>query len=154
MNGGENAVVHLCADGIAAESVGRLEDAHAAYERAWQQRVDDWDACVAAHYLARHQPSLALSLYWNQEALRYADAVTDNRTVDFRPSLLLNLGYSYELLGDAFSAQHHYRQALAAVEHLPSGAYRDMIAHSLVTKLDRLASPHKHPSTETRAMHP
>jgi tetratricopeptide (TPR) repeat protein len=141
MNRRENAVVRLCADGIAAESVGRLEDAHAAYERAWQQRVDDWDACVAAHYLARHQPSLALSLHWNQEALRYADAITDNRAADFRPSLLLNLGYCYELLGDATSAQHHYQQALAAVAYLPRGAYRNMLAHSLVSKLECLASP-------------
>lgn len=140
MKGVEHIVVRLCAEGIAAEAAGHVEDAHAAYTHAWEQRHDDWDACVAAHYLARHQPSLTLSLHWNQEALRYADALADDRAANFRPSLLLNLGYSYELLGDAGSACHSYQLALAAIEHLPVGAYRDMITQSLTTKLDKLLS--------------
>ncbi|RGC68468.1 hypothetical protein C5N14_13190 [Micromonospora sp. MW-13] len=37
-------------------------------------RTDDYDACVAAHYLARQQDDPEEILRWNQEALRHAFA--------------------------------------------------------------------------------
>ncbi len=37
---------------------------------------------------------------WNQRALDHANAVSDDRVKEFYPSLYLNMGQSFELLGD------------------------------------------------------
>ncbi len=52
------------------------------------------------------------TLHWNQEALARADAVGDSRVRSFYPSLYLNMGHSYEVLGNRAEASRYY--ALAA----------------------------------------
>ncbi len=64
----DNPVMRLCADGMMAEGDGRPDDARASFEVAWAARRDDFDAAVAAHYVARHADDLA----WNLLALRHA----------------------------------------------------------------------------------
>ena len=107
-----NPVIQLCLAGTQAEFEGRLDAARAAYRQAWELAQDDYDACVAAHYVARLQPDPAAALYWNQVALARAEAVADERARSFYPSLYLNLGQSYEALGNETEAQKYY--ALAA----------------------------------------
>ena len=46
-----------------------------AFERAWAARVDDFDACIAAHYLARVQPDAQATFEWNARALEHARLV-------------------------------------------------------------------------------
>ena len=108
-----NPVIQLCVDGTRAEFEHRLEDARVLYQQAWEARTDDYDACIAAHYVARFQDSTEESLRWNQIALEHADAVKDERVKDFYPSLYLNLGRSYELVGNQSEAQHYYDLAAA-----------------------------------------
>jgi tetratricopeptide (TPR) repeat protein len=108
----ENAVVALCIKGTQAEFAGRLEEARALYWRAWEAARDDFEACVAAHYVARHQPRPEDALHWNQVALRHAMAVGDARVESLYPSLYVNLGHAYEVLGRETEARHYY--ALAA----------------------------------------
>ena len=103
-----NPVIKLCIAGSQAEFAGQPERASELYQQAWQSASDDYEACIAAHYLARFQPSPADSLRWNQEALRRAEALKDGRAKDFYPSLYLNLGRSYELLGDPIEARRYY----------------------------------------------
>ncbi len=50
-----NPVIKLCLRGIQVEAAGRFEDARDLFMQAWMERKDDFDACVAAHYVARHQ---------------------------------------------------------------------------------------------------
>lgn len=107
-----NPVIKLCIDGSRAEFEGWLDDAQALYQQAWDAAQDDYEACIAAHYVARHQPTPAETLRWNQIALVRAKAVADVRVHGFYGSLYLNLGYSYELVGEQAMAQHYY--ALAA----------------------------------------
>lgn len=109
----ENPVIKLCIAGTQAEFKGRLEDAAALFMQAWQLAQDDYEACIAAHYVARFQNSLAETLCWNQTALLHADAVRDERLKDFYPSLYLSLGRSHELLGDESEAQKYYALAAA-----------------------------------------
>lgn len=73
--------------------------------------MDDYDACIAAHYVARFQETPEETLRWNQAALKHADAVKDERVKDFYPSLYVNLGRSYEVLGDQVNAQSYYQLA-------------------------------------------
>lgn len=80
-----NPVVRLCAAGVAAEMQGRLDEATRLYREAWEARQDDYEACIVSHYLARVQRTPNEALAWNQESLRYADAVNDERVAPFFP---------------------------------------------------------------------
>jgi len=103
-----HSAIQLCIEGTQAEFKCRIEEAKALYQLAWQAARDDFEACVAAHYLARHQEDPEQKLRWNQVALDRANAVTDGRVQDFYPSLFLNMGQSYELLGNPGEAQRYY----------------------------------------------
>jgi tetratricopeptide (TPR) repeat protein len=107
-----NPVIKLCIAGTQAEFAGRLEAACELYRQAWEASADDYEACITAHYMARCQATPEETLRWNQVALERADAVNDDRVRDFYPSLYLNMGRSYELLGDQDEAAKYY--ALAA----------------------------------------
>jgi hypothetical protein len=106
-----NPVIQLCMEGTRAEFEHRLDDARLHYQRAWEARADDYDACIAAHYIARFQETPEETLRWNQTALSHADAVGDERVGDFYPSLYLNLGKSHEVLGNQAEAQKYYSLA-------------------------------------------
>jgi len=106
-----NPVIKLCMEGTRAEFEHRLDDARLLYQQAWEARADDYDACIAAHYVARFQKTPEETLHWNQIALNHANAVRDGSAKDFYPSLYLNLGQSYEALGDQVNAQKYYQLA-------------------------------------------
>ena len=72
-----NRVVALCAEGMAME--GSPADAMRLFEEAWASRTDDFEAAIAAHYVARHQPTPADTLHWNALAVHHAELVLDRR---------------------------------------------------------------------------
>ncbi|MEZ4657831.1 MAG: hypothetical protein R2911_09675 [Caldilineaceae bacterium] len=108
-----NPIIKLCTVGTAAEFAGKIDEAKALYRQAWDAATDDYEACIAAHYVARHQVQPAEALRWNQIALDRAMAVGDERVTAFMPSLYLNMGRSYEILGNRPMAQHFYDLAAA-----------------------------------------
>ncbi len=107
----DNPVIKLCIAGTQAEFEHRLDDAQRLYREAWDTATDDYEACIAAHYVARHQATPQDTLHWNQIALDRANAADADRVGEFYPSLYLNLGRAYELLGDHAEAQHYYDRA-------------------------------------------
>lgn len=109
-----NPVVKLCVEGSRAELEGRSQDAREFYRQAWSLAADDFEACIAAHYVARFQDSPQQTLAWNLESLRRADAIGDERVAAFYPSLYVNLGHSYEVLGEVDEAQRFYDLAAAS----------------------------------------
>ena len=98
--------------GNRAELAGRIVDARHLFWQAWQAAGDDYDACIAAHYVARHQDCAEKTLGWNLEALTRAQAVDDERVQPFYPSLFVNLGHAYELLGQQTEARRYYQTAV------------------------------------------
>jgi len=113
-----NPVIRLCLEGTQAEFDGRLDDAGSLYRQAWETAQDDYEACVAAHYVARFQDQPEEALRWNQVALDKANAVTGDRVQAFYPSLYLSLGSSYEKLDRMDEAQRYYDMAAAlGVQH-------------------------------------
>ncbi len=113
-------LIQLCIEGTRAEFEHRTDDARLLYGQAWDARTDDYDACIAAHYVARFQDSAEETLRWNQIALDHANAVKDERVKEFHPSLYLALGHSFELVGDQAEAQRYYELAAkAGVNHQP-----------------------------------
>ena len=126
-----NPIVQLCVEGMKAEGAGRHDEARALFTQAWEAHTDDWEACVAAHYLARHQPTPQDTLRWNQLALRRAEAVTDDRVDGFFPSLYLNLGHSHEQLGNVSEARRYYGLAAAQSVALPDGRYAGIVQQGI-----------------------
>lgn len=104
-------VIKLCIEGTQAEFRGQMKTACILYQQAWESVQDEYDACVAAHYLARCQDDPAEKLRWNQIALDNANAIADDRVREFYPSLYLNMGQSHELLGNRLEAERYYELA-------------------------------------------
>ncbi len=104
----QNKVINLCIEGTQAEFKGQLKDAYTLYWQAWEIAQNDYEACIAAHYVARFQQKPEDILFWNLEALNRADHVQPELVKDFYPSLYLNMGRAYELLGNASEAQKYY----------------------------------------------
>jgi hypothetical protein len=134
-----NPVLKLCQEGMRAEAEGRLADARALFEQAWAARADDYDACVAAHYLARRQDDPAEILRWNQAALRHADAVGDDRVAAFYPSLLVGVAMAHEHLGDTVAARVAFNRAAEHDGALPAGAYGEQLRAAVADGLRRLS---------------
>lgn len=107
----DNPVVQLCIAGSQAEFQHKIDEAKAFYEQAWRIHNSDYEACIAAHYMARFQVDPKVEFDWNQKALEHAQACKDDRVTTFLPSLYLNLGKSYERLGNMASAQEYYDKA-------------------------------------------
>ena len=121
-----NPVVALCAAGMAAE--GTPAEARRLFERAWAARRDDYDAAIAAHFLARQQPTPELTLRWNALAVRHAEAVADGRAAGLLASLYLNLGDAQAKVGDVAAAAAAARRAAAPLAAVPPGGYREFVA--------------------------
>lgn len=131
----ENKVVKLCAEGMNVE--GEPEKARALFQQAWDIATSDFEAFTAAHYLARHQNSPEDTLKWNLEALHRAKRVQDDEINQVYPSLYLNVGKSYEDMGDRPQAREHYELASGYVSFLPAGGYGDMIKAGVTNGLHR-----------------
>jgi hypothetical protein len=135
----DNPVVQLCAAGMAVD--GDPDAAHTLFQQAWESRRDDYDASIAAHFLARHQPSPADTLRWNRIAAAHAEAVPDNRAEPLLASLYLNLADSYLALGNRADAATTAELGVAALQYLPVDGYREFVERGLRRLQSRLAQP-------------
>jgi len=115
----------LCAEGMALE--GTPAEARRRFEDAWAASTDDYDAAVAAHFLARHQETPLAALDWNKRALRHATAVTDGRATGFMASLYLNLAAAHADLGEREDAVPALQQAAIHLAGLPPDGYRTFV---------------------------
>lgn len=139
----DNLVVKLCAEGMQAEAVGDHTLARELFTRAWDAHRDDYEACIAAHYLARHQDNPLEVLHWNQLALEHAEAAGDESVLGFYASLYLNLGWSHEVLGDLGKARRCYELAAARLGDVPDGPYREVVAGGISAGKARVRPPGK-----------
>jgi hypothetical protein len=133
-----NPVVTLCAEGMAVE--GTPAEARRLFERAWTIRRDDYDAAIAAHFLARHQETPADTLHWNALAVRHAEAVSDGSATGFLASLYLNLADSYANVGDIPASIDAVHRAAAHLASVPDGGYRDFVALGVRRLAERLGA--------------
>jgi tetratricopeptide (TPR) repeat protein len=135
----DNPVVKLCVEGMNAEADGKPNEALLLFMRAWDQSKDDYEACIAAHYVARQQKALSDVLRWNQASLDRADAVSDERVAGFYPSLYLNMGKAHEDLGNLEQAKTYYELAFAKIDNLPSGPYSEVVRKGIARGLKRVS---------------
>jgi len=125
----KNQVVLLCAAGM--ERDGEPDEARRLFQQAWDARRNDYDAAIAAHYLARHQLSPHETLRWNSLAVTHAERVADGRTTELFPSLYLNLASSLTALGRLDEARAIIARAKQHLESLRADGYRDFLAHGI-----------------------
>ena len=125
----ENPVVALCAAGMAAG--GDAAAASDCFTRAWARRADDFEAAVAAHYMARTQPNAAGKLDWDARAVGHAEAALaggDERVGGLLASLYLNLGDGLLAAGRRDEAWHVIARAEAALAALANDGYGAFVA--------------------------
>jgi len=131
-----NPIVRLCVQGMELEACGRFDDAAQLFLNAWSQSTNDFERCIAAHYVARHQKNPVDTLLWNQRSLNHANAVFDDRVGGFYPSLYLNMGRAHEDLGNREDAERFYAMAASVLDSLPEGRYgngvRDAVEKALL----------------------
>ena len=135
-----NPVVRLCVRGMQAEADGRADQAAGIFTAAWEAAGDDYERCIASHYVARHQPNPTATLEWNARCLALADAVGDERVAGFYPSLHLNLGRASEDLGRLDEARDHYAAAEGTFAVLPADGYGAMVRSAVVRGLLRVGA--------------
>src|SRR5690348_3924414 len=124
-----NPVVALCAEGMAME--GTPAEARRLFEQAWSIRRDDFDAAIAAHFLARHQATAQETLHWAAVAVQHAEAVGDGRADAFLASLYLNLGDAQASVGNLTAAAEAAERAAAHLAAVPAGGYREFVAFGI-----------------------
>jgi hypothetical protein len=117
---------------------GEPEKARDLFQKAWDTRRDDYDAAVAAHYLARHQPTPLLALDWNARAVTHCECVTDGRATDLLPSLYLNLADSLLAVGRRAEARVVGERAAQHLPALPANGYRSFVASAVARLQERL----------------
>ena len=134
----DSLTAQLCVAGMTVD--GDPVAARAYFDRAWEARRDDYDASVAAHFVARHQPTAADTLRWNQVAVEHAHAVPGGRAHPLLASLYLNLGDSYLAVGRTTDAVVAAERGFAALQYLPPDGYRAFVAQGLERLRSRAAT--------------
>ncbi len=136
----ENPIVKRCAQGMDYESKGDFETASRLFLSAWEGSTDDFERCIAAHYVARHQKSPEEALVWNQRSLDHARAVNDEKVSGFFPSLYLNMGKAYEDLAKRDESRQYYAMALEVLSSLPDNEYGRSVRGAVKRALERISS--------------
>ena len=114
-----NIVIQLCIQGMDMEGKGMPEEAEKLFLQAWNEAANDFEKFTAAHYVARHQKSVADKLKWYEIALQCASKVNDHAVIGAFASLYSNIAACYEDLGDFDNAQKN-RELAAAFTSNPS----------------------------------
>lgn len=128
----------LCAEGMALEGTPAV--ALRLFEEAWELRKDDYDAAIAAHYVARHQPTAEATLHWNELAVQHAERVDADRASALMASLYLNLGDALARCDRKVQARAAAERAATSLAALPGGGYRDFVAGGVHRLQARLVS--------------
>lgn len=134
-----NPVVRLCVQGMECEGRGLFDDASQLFLSAWNQSTSDFERCISAHYVARHQKDPFEALKWNQVSLDHAKAIEDDPVREFYPSLYLNLGKAHEDLGNREGAIRFYEMAASSLDSLPDGRYGGVVRDAVQRALQRVA---------------
>lgn len=133
-----NNVVKLCAQGMDMEGKSKPEDASKLFLQAWNEATNDFEKFTAAHYVARHQKSVADKLKWDETALQLALKINDDTIKGTYPSLYLNIAKCYEDLNDIDNARTNYQLALSFSHLLANDGYGNMIRNGIKNGIKRV----------------
>lgn len=135
-----NNVVQLCAQGMDIEGKGEPEAAGKIFLQAWNEASNDFEKFIAAHYVARHQKSVADKLRWDETSLEFALKTNDDTVKGAFPSLYLNIAKCYEDLSDFGNAKRNYELALSFTNLLSDDGYGHMIKSGITNGIERVTN--------------
>ena len=115
-----NNVVKLCIQGMDMEAKGNPEAASRLFLQAWNEATNDFEKFTAAHYVARHQDTVADKLKWHETALQFALKINDDSVRAAFPSLYANIAKCYEELGGLDNAKKMEELANSFKDKLPA----------------------------------
>lgn len=133
-----NNVIKLCAQGMDMEGKDNPEEASKLFLQAWNEATNDFEKFTAAHYVARHQKSVAHKLTWDETALQLALRINNETVKGAFPSLYLNIAKCYEDLNELDNAKKHYELALSFTNYLRNDGYGNMIRGGIKNGLERV----------------
>src|SRR3954463_13363043 len=114
-----NSVIKLCVKGMELEANQKPDEAQKLFLQAWKEATNNFEKFTAAHYVARHQKTVADKLKWDETALSLALKINDDKMKSSYPSLYLNIAKCYEDLKDLDNANKNYQLALSFSNTLP-----------------------------------
>lgn len=114
-----NAVVKLCLQGMDLEDKNQKEQANLVFHQAWEEATNDFERFLAAHYIARHQNTVADRLHWLETALTCAVKVDSNAVHSALPALYNNIALCYEQVNNPEKAKE-YADVANSIRYNPS----------------------------------
>lgn len=133
-----NKLIKLCVRGMEMETKGLPEEASKLFLQAWNEATNNFEKFTAAHYVARHQKSVADKLKWDKIALQFGLKINDETVKGSYPSLYLNIAKCYEDLKDFDNAKINYQLALSFTNLLPDDGYGNMIKGGITKGIERI----------------
>ncbi|UKB77592.1 NAD(+)--rifampin ADP-ribosyltransferase [Chryseobacterium sp. MEBOG07] len=112
-----NPVIKLCLQGMSFEDKGMPEEADILFLQAWEESSNDHEKFLAAHYVSRHQKTIADRLRWLETSLEFALKINDDTVKSALPSLYQNISKCYENLGDIETSKKNAELALLLKNH-------------------------------------
>lgn len=134
----QNPINQLCAHGMQLEGEAKPERAAKLFRQAWDEATNAAEKFIAAHYVARHQNTVADKLKWDETALNLALEIDSPEINGALPSLYLNVAKCYEDLKDFDKAAENYQSALECTKFLSEDGYGNMIRSSIESGLERI----------------
>ena len=132
-----NPVIQLCAQGMQLEGEGKPAEAAALFMQAWNEAITPTEKFTAAHYVARHQPTVSDKLHWDEVCLSAALTIEGEEIKATYPSLYLNIGKCFEDLGNIPEARKNYQLAQSFAGYLQNDGYGSMIKAGIEKGLQR-----------------
>jgi tetratricopeptide (TPR) repeat protein len=136
----QNPINQLCAQGMQLEGEAKHEEAAKLFLQAWSEASNTGEKFIAAHYVARHQNTVADKLQWDETALSLALELDAPEIKGAFPSLYLNVAKCYEDLKDFDKAAENYQSALECTRFLLDDGYGNMIRSGIKSGLERVRS--------------
>ena len=132
-----NPIVKLCARGMELEGEAKPDEAAKVFQQAWDEASGNLEKFIAAHYVARHQNSVADKLRWDEIALGMALKINDESIKGAYPSLYLNIAKCYEDLKDFIKARENYLLAQKFESFLFGDGYGNMVRAGIANGIER-----------------
>lgn len=114
-----NTVVKLCLQGLDFEDKNQNEQAKLVFHQAWDEATNDFERFLAAHYIARHQNTVAERLHWLETALTCAIKVDSNAVHSALQALYNNIALCYEQVNNPEKAKE-YADMANSIRYNPS----------------------------------
>ncbi|SEH32657.1 NAD(+)--rifampin ADP-ribosyltransferase [Chryseobacterium culicis] len=112
-----NPVIRLCLQGMSFEEKEMPEEAIRLFLQAWEEASDDHEKFLAAHYVARHQKTVADRLQWLETSLEFALKINDDTVKSALPALYQNISKCWQELGDAEKSKKNAELSLLLKNH-------------------------------------